>query len=128
MSDTRQERKALHRALVMRPGEPLTEFQLAPGVEAMQAVVGGYSIHVWPHILPLPATICAIMREYDWEGQAQKLGVAPNAEMNLGNCAMVYGPMLFVGTDATGETVDLTDEQVKTVGDAVARHLTRRTA
>ena len=68
-------------------------------------------MHLWSHLFPLPSGIHATVREFDWEGQADALGVLPNFYTDEG--AVIHGPVLITGINDEGDAISLTEEQIK---------------
>lgn len=107
------------RVLIMEPGRLPVEIETTEG--KLLKLTGGYAMALGRWALPsLPDGIFALVREFDWEGEAQDAGA--NFETKDGH--VFYGPLVVAG-DGAKDYVGLTDQQVSDTLGAIARDLTR---
>jgi hypothetical protein len=106
--------------LVMEPGEAPDLREVDP--EKLLEIVGGYPMVVGQSMFPRPHAVSVVVREFDWEGQAQAEGISPNFEIH-GH--VYHGPLIAFAADSDGNTVSLDADQAQIVLGRIARDVAR---
>ena len=106
--------------IVMEPGEAPDLREVAE--DKILGLLGGYHQVLGQSLLPTISGVTAVVRQFDWEGQAEKEGVAANFSIH-GH--LYHGPPVVMASDSDGNTVSLNADQAQTTLGRIARNLAR---